>query len=123
MSDWADEAAAKIIFDLATRYPTDGFGRMPCSVIADALRSRIAALEAELAAADIIISRFNSGQELQDSLARENALVEALAAEKVKVAKLREAVEPFASYPEMADEIRLPREHLRRARRIHEETA
>lgn len=104
MSDWADEAAAKIIFDLATRYPTDGFGRMPCAVIADALRSRIAALEAELSA------------------------------EKAKVAKLRKAMVEIRdrqarnilpwTHEQAADEYaRMLDADRMTARRIHEETA
>ncbi len=96
MSDWADEAAAKIIFDLATRYPTDGFGRMPCAVIADALRSRITALEAELAA------------------------------EKAKVAKLREAGHALAQVADNASydaNIGVMDAAIAEMFRIHEETA
>jgi hypothetical protein len=96
VSDWADEAAAKIIFDLATRYPTDGFGRMPCAVIADALRSRITALEAELAAA------------------------------RAKVAKLREAGHALAQVADNASydaNIGIMDAAIAEMFRIHEETA
>jgi hypothetical protein len=95
---------------------------------------RITALEAELAAADVTISRFNSGQELQDSLARENALAEALDAEKAKVAKLRKAMVEIRdrqarnilpwTHEQAADEYaRMLDADRMTARRIHEETA